>query len=196
MRDEAIDALVAVRDELRKPERRSRCRRDLRAAPGRDTARRRDARADRAARRAAGARRADPRRLLLASAAIALAALDAHPAQRIDTMLQSSQFEHALTRRTEQPTPSGRARAHRAGDHARHVERGPLRTTGSRRCCARRRRRASASPSSTARTLRAPGSADDAWELLRPDRPAPHDRNGPGVPFAASGRSSTTLERL
>ena len=38
---------------------------------------------------------------------------------------------------------------------------------------------------------------DDAWELLRPDRPEPDDRNGAAAcRFAASARSSTTLERL
>jgi hypothetical protein len=37
---------------------------------------------------------------------------------------------------------------------------------------------------------------DDAWELLRPDRPEPLDRNAPGLPFRRVRELVTTLERL
>jgi len=34
---------------------------------------------------------------------------------------------------------------------------------------------------------------DDVWELLRPDRPEPRDRHGPGVPHA---RVAAVIERV
>lgn len=37
---------------------------------------------------------------------------------------------------------------------------------------------------------------DDTWELLRPDRPAPEDRSGPGVPLARVRSIVDSLERL
>ena len=37
---------------------------------------------------------------------------------------------------------------------------------------------------------------DDAWELLRPDRPKPADRNGPGIPMRQLRAVVDTLERL
>jgi len=37
---------------------------------------------------------------------------------------------------------------------------------------------------------------EDAWELLRPDRPVPDDRDGPGVPLKRVGGVIDTLERL
>ena len=37
---------------------------------------------------------------------------------------------------------------------------------------------------------------EDAWELLRPDRPEPEDRNGPGVPLRRIRSIVTTLEEL
>jgi len=37
---------------------------------------------------------------------------------------------------------------------------------------------------------------EDAWELLRPDRPEPEDRNGPGVPLRRVRGVVSTLERL
>jgi hypothetical protein len=48
---------------------------------------------------------------------------------------------------------------------------------------------------------RAPGRAqaalgDEAWELLRPDRPAPEDRHGTGVPLRKVEHCIETLERL
>jgi hypothetical protein len=36
---------------------------------------------------------------------------------------------------------------------------------------------------------------DDVWELLRPDRPAPHDRNGPGASRRQLERCIDVLER-
>lgn len=48
---------------------------------------------------------------------------------------------------------------------------------------------------------RAPGTAcallgDDAWELVRPDRPAPREMLAPGLPLRRIGRVITTLEEL
>jgi hypothetical protein len=37
---------------------------------------------------------------------------------------------------------------------------------------------------------------DEAWELLRPDRPEPEDRNGPGIPLSRVRSVVTTLEQL
>jgi hypothetical protein len=37
---------------------------------------------------------------------------------------------------------------------------------------------------------------DDTWELLRPDRPEPHDRNGPGIPMSQLRDVISRLERL
>jgi hypothetical protein len=37
---------------------------------------------------------------------------------------------------------------------------------------------------------------EGAWELLRPDRPAPEDRNAPGVPLRHVASIIDTLERL
>jgi hypothetical protein len=37
---------------------------------------------------------------------------------------------------------------------------------------------------------------DEAWELLRPDRPAPEDRHGAGVPLTKVEHCIDTLERL
>ena len=37
---------------------------------------------------------------------------------------------------------------------------------------------------------------DDTWELLRPDRPEPDDRNAPGLPMGQLRDVISTLERL
>jgi hypothetical protein len=37
---------------------------------------------------------------------------------------------------------------------------------------------------------------DDAWALLRPDRPAPHDRNAPGISQRQLRDTVSTLEQL
>jgi hypothetical protein len=37
---------------------------------------------------------------------------------------------------------------------------------------------------------------DEVWELLRPDRPAPEDRHGPGAPMRKVEHCIDTLERL
>jgi hypothetical protein len=37
---------------------------------------------------------------------------------------------------------------------------------------------------------------DDTWELLRPDRPEPYDRNAPGLPMSQIRDVISTLERL
>jgi hypothetical protein len=37
---------------------------------------------------------------------------------------------------------------------------------------------------------------EDAWELLRPDRPEPNDRHGPGIPMRRLRGVVSTLEKL
>ncbi|HEY8705654.1 MAG TPA: hypothetical protein VIL98_12935 [Gaiellaceae bacterium] len=37
---------------------------------------------------------------------------------------------------------------------------------------------------------------EDAWELLRPDRPEPHDHNDPGIPMRRLRSVVSTLEKL
>ncbi|MGZ8716341.1 MAG: hypothetical protein ACXWYO_04445 [Gaiellaceae bacterium] len=37
---------------------------------------------------------------------------------------------------------------------------------------------------------------EDAWELLRPDRPEPHDRNDPGIPMRRLRDVLSALEKL
>jgi hypothetical protein len=37
---------------------------------------------------------------------------------------------------------------------------------------------------------------DDTWELIRPDRPEPDDRNGPGIPLARIAAVAERLESL
>jgi hypothetical protein len=37
---------------------------------------------------------------------------------------------------------------------------------------------------------------DETWELLRPDRPAPAERNGPGLPLTRVRELVDSLERL
>jgi hypothetical protein len=49
--------------------------------------------------------------------------------------------------------------------------------------------------------MRSPAAArarlgDEAWELLRPDRPAPEDRHAPGVPRADVEMLITRVESL
>jgi hypothetical protein len=37
---------------------------------------------------------------------------------------------------------------------------------------------------------------DDTWEILRPDRPEPEDRNAPGIPLSQLSHVIATLEKL
>ena len=37
---------------------------------------------------------------------------------------------------------------------------------------------------------------EDAWELLRPDRPEPRDRDAPGIPLRRLRTVVDTLEQL
>ena len=124
---------------------------------------------------------------VLVLAAIALAALT-----------RGSRATRPSSRRSRRSTRrSGRGAAHRCArpsscapsGRSRSAPRAPAISTGA--CC-----RSSARPPSARLSAghnvdlaRRPDAArallgEDAWELLRPDRPEPHDRNAPGIPMA------------
>jgi hypothetical protein len=100
-----------------------------------------------------------------------------------------SRFEHALSRRPEQPT--------RPPEFVRIEREITLGTTSAGHLHARLlpilREAASArlGPRLTREQL-----GDDAWELLRPDLPEPEDRNAPSIPIRRVRSIVTTLERL
>jgi hypothetical protein len=131
---------------------------------------------------------------LLALAGIAVAALTRILAAG-STHLHSSQFEHALRRRTEQPIrPAELVRIEReitlgtsSAGHF-HNRLAPLLRDAAE---ARLGFALEYRPDAARARL-----GSDAWELLRPDRPAPEDRNGPGVPFVRVRSVVDALERL
>ena len=100
-----------------------------------------------------------------------------------------SPFEHALSRKPEQPTrPPELVRIEReitlgttSAGHL-HTRLLPL---------LREAASARLGPRLTREQL-----GDEAWELLRPDRPEPIDRNGPSISVRRVRSIVTTLERL
>lgn len=132
---------------------------------------------------------------VLVLAAIALTALT-RVAQRGEEERIASRFEHALRQRRERPVrPPELVRTEReltlgmaSAGHASVRLLPLLRDSAEARLSTRhgvdlhRRRDA-------AREL----LGDDAWELLRPDRPEPADRNDPGLPLA---RIAAVVDRL
>ena len=136
---------------------------------------------------------------ILAAYVLALAALALELATRLLAARSAndaqSEFEHALERKQPQPTrPTDLLRIERelslgtttAGDlHARLLP--MLRDAAGARLGLDLRR----SPERARAAL-----GDDVWELLRPDRPAPEDRHGPGIPLRRVEDCITTLERL
>ena len=125
---------------------------------------------------------------VLALAAIAIVALVRQLGARGEYQPQSL-FEHALSRKPEQPTrPPELVRIEReitlgttSAGHL-HVRLLPiLREAASARLGSR---------------LTREQLGDDAWELLRPDRPEPIDRNAPSISVRRVGSIVTTLERL
>ena len=131
---------------------------------------------------------------LLALAGIAVAALTRILAAG-STHLHSSQFEHALTRRTEQPIrPAELVRIEReitlgtsSAGHFHNRLAPLLRDPAEARLGFALEYR----PDAARARL-----GSDAWDLLRPDQAAPEDRNGPGVPFARVRSVVDALERL
>ncbi len=131
---------------------------------------------------------------VLALAGIALGALTRIVASE-STHLYASQFEHALTRNPEQPSrPAELVRIEReitlgtsSAGHF-HNRLAPLLrdAAGARLGFALDQR-----PDAARARL-----GSDSWEFLRPDRPAPEDRSGPGVPLARVRSIVDSLERL
>ncbi len=125
---------------------------------------------------------------VLALAAIAIVALVRQLGARGEYQPQSL-FEHALSRKPEQPT--------RPPELVRIEREITLGTTSAGHLHARLlpilREAASARLGSR---LTREQLGDDAWELLRPDRPEPIDRNAPSISVRRVGSIVTTLERL
>jgi hypothetical protein len=131
---------------------------------------------------------------LLTLAGIALAALTRILTSE-STHLYASQFEHALTRKREQQSrPAELVRIEReltlgtsSAGHF-HNRLAPLLrdAAGARLGFALEQR-----PDAARARL-----GSDTWELLRPDRHAPEDRSGPGVPLARIRSIVDSLERL
>ncbi len=125
---------------------------------------------------------------MLALAAIAIVALIRQLGARGEYQPQSL-FEHALSRKPEQPT--------RPPELVRIEREITLGTTSAGHLHARLlpllREAASARLGSR---LTREQLGDDAWDLLRPDRPEPVDRNGQSISIRRVRSIVTTLERL
>jgi hypothetical protein len=132
---------------------------------------------------------------VLVLAAIALAAL-ARSAQRDEGERLGSDFEHALRRRDEHPVrPPELVRTEReltlgmaSAGHAHHRLLPLLRDSAEARLWTRHGVELYRRPEAARALL-----GDDTWELLRPDRPEPGDRNDPGLPF---DRVAAVVDRL
>ena len=146
---------------------------EARALPRRDARRRRDARARRPPRDSPGLVR-PPRGRLRARARRDRDRLARPPARLSRRIRAALAFEHALSRQPEQPTrPPELVRIEReitlgstSAGHL-HTRLLPL---------LREAAEARLGPRPTREQL-----GDEAWELLRPDRPEPGDRNAPGI---------------
>jgi hypothetical protein len=131
---------------------------------------------------------------LLVLAGIALAALTRILATE-STHLYASQFEHALTRKPEQPSrPAELVRIDReitlgtsSAGHFHNRLAPLLRDAAEARLGFALEQR----PDAVRARL-----GSETWELLRPDRPPPGDRSGPGIPLARVRAVFDTLERL
>ena len=135
---------------------------------------------------------------VLLLAAIALASLTRVAATTAERR-HASRFEHELEAREERPSrPPELVRAERdvtlavaSADHAHRRLLPLLREAASARLYAHHGIELTRRPD-RARTL----IGDDAWELLRPDRPEPDDRHGPGISLARITAIVERLERL
>ena len=135
---------------------------------------------------------------VLLLAAIALTSLT-RLVHETDDPLVYSHFESALRARAEKPgRPPELIRTEReltlgaasAGQfHARLLP--LLRDTASARLLARQSVALDAQPDAARRLL-----GDEAWELVRPDRPAPADRNAPGPSLARIARAVDRIEAI
>ena len=113
--------------------------------------------------------------------------------------------EHAVALRGEPPAPAAASSAPRS---LARLERevsmaGPPRSTSTSASAPRSwssqpscSPRAAGSTSSATPTGRTPSLGDDVWELVRPDRPQPADAHGPGIGEAELERVVVALERV
>lgn len=131
---------------------------------------------------------------VLALAAVALAALT-RVAQTAEERHRSSGFDAALRRRGERPMrPPELVRTERELTlgiaNAGHLQRRllPLLRDAAARLAQKHGVELARRPDA-ARTL----LGEETWELLRPDRPEPADRNAPGISFA---RVKALVDRL
>jgi hypothetical protein len=132
---------------------------------------------------------------VLVLAAIALAALT-RIARPPEELREPSPFERALSRRTERPMrPPELVRTEReltlglaSAGHAHRRLLPLLREAAAARLATRHGVELERRPNEAETLL-----GEDAWELLRPDRPEPLDRNAQGLPLA---RVRAVVERL
>jgi hypothetical protein len=135
---------------------------------------------------------------VLVLAAIALAALT-RIAQPAAERRGASPFEQALRQRHERPVrPPELIRTEReltlgmaGAGHANSRLLPVLREAAAARLAARHGVDLRARPRDAEELL-----GSDAWELLRPDLPAPEDRNAPGLPMARVESLVTAIEDL
>ncbi len=135
---------------------------------------------------------------MIVLAAIALASLT-RVAGRPDERHAASRLEHALRERVERPQrPPELIRIERelllGVSSAGHLHRRLLpilRDAAATRLAANHDVELDRRPERARALL-----GDEAWELLRPDRPEPEDRIAPGLPLARIGALVDTLERL
>ncbi len=135
---------------------------------------------------------------VLALAAIALAALT-HASAEASEWQEASLFEYALRPRVVSPVrPPELVRVEReitlGSASAAHLEQRLLpllREAAAARLAARHKVELDRRPEAARLLL-----GDEAWELLRPDRPEPGDRSAPGLPLRRIRDLVDTLERL
>jgi hypothetical protein len=135
---------------------------------------------------------------VLVLAAIALATLT-RLTRAASEWQAASQFEHALRRDDEAPVrPPELVRTEReitlGSANAAHLHMRLLpifREAAAARLAAHHNVELDRRPDAARALL-----GDEAWQLLRPDRPAPEDRNGPGLPLRRIRALVDTLERL
>jgi len=135
---------------------------------------------------------------VLVLAAIALAALT-RLTRAASEWQAASQFEHALRSEDESPVrPPELVRTEReitlgsANAAHMHMRLLPiLREAAAARLAAHHNVELDRRPEAARALL-----GDEAWQLLRPDRPAPEDRNAPGLPLRRIRGLVDTLERL
>src|SRR5262249_31437228 len=132
---------------------------------------------------------------IVVAAALVLVTLVSH-SRESEEPAPASRFEHALRgRKASTSQPEELLRMDRElvlgsadADHAQRRLLPLLRATAGARIAARYGFELERRPEEARALL-----GEDAWELLRPDRPEPEDRHGPGVP---RGQIIAVIERV